>query len=259
MTTPMTAPKKPRKGAPVGASAPPPAAPQPAGLVAPPVFRPLAVALAALRPSPTNPRKTFDEAALASLAQSLRASGVAQALVVRPVGAPGGPAPRWSEKNEQFDYVAHWEVVCGERRRRAAGLAGLREVPVRAALLTDEQVLTLQLVENDQREDVRPSERAAAYGALAAAGKRAEDISAATGLPLSAVRDLVRLGKLPPWMLAAVDAGEVAYTTARWSPACRGRSRAARRPRASCSAPGGRTTSSPRTWPSSTRGRPTPS
>lgn len=189
----------------VGAPAPDlPPAPQPGGLAAaPPAFHPLTLPLRALTPSPTNPRKAFDEAGLAQLAQSIRQVGVAQPLVVRPLGE----RPR----REQGGWVGvdRWEVVAGERRYRAAGLAGLTHVPCSAAVMTDDQVLYVQLVENEQRADVLPSERAAAFAALAAAGKRAEDVSAATGLPLATVRDLIRLAKLPAWMLAAVDAGDV--------------------------------------------------
>ncbi|HYH69432.1 MAG TPA: ParB N-terminal domain-containing protein [Urbifossiella sp.] len=98
MSAPMTCTKKPARGAPVGASAPPPAAPQPAGLAAPPVYHDGLLPLRALRPSPTNLRKTFDEERLQNLAQSIRVDGLAQPIVVRPVGAPGGPAPRLGPK-----------------------------------------------------------------------------------------------------------------------------------------------------------------
>lgn len=198
---PAAADPSPAPAPPVRASAPP--APPPPALE----FRGT-VPLSRLRPSPTNPRKTFDDAALAALAASMNAQGLLQPILVRPVGGKPRLGGKW------WEGIDHFEVVAGERRFRAARLNGWAEVPVTAREMTDEDVLTVQLVENDQREDVRPSERAAAYAALAAAGKRAEDIAAATGLPLSAVRDLVRLARLPPWLLAAVDAGEVALTAA---------------------------------------------
>lgn len=214
MKPPPAKPGKPKKAAPppeVGASAPPPAAPQPAGLVAPtlpPIEYRGTLPLGRLRPSPTNPRKTFDEGPLRELAASIGSLGLLQPLLVRPVG----PAPRMGPKG--WEGVDHFEVVAGERRFRALQLNGAAEAAVTARLLSDADVAWVQLVENDQREDVRPSERAAAYAALAAAGQTAEQISAATGVPLSAVRDLVRLAKLPAWALAAVDAGTLPVSTA---------------------------------------------
>lgn len=202
---------KPKPAPAVGASAPPPAAPQPAGLVAPPLppveYRGT-LPLARLRPSPTNPRKTFDPASVAELAASIGSLGLLQPLLVRPVG----PAPKMGPRG--WEGVDHFEVIAGERRFRALQLNAAAEAAVTCWLLTDAEVAWVQLVENDQREDVRPSERAAAYAALAAAGQTAEQIAAATGVALSAVRDLVRLARLPAWLLAAVDAGEVAPTTA---------------------------------------------
>jgi ParB/RepB/Spo0J family partition protein len=87
-------------------------------------------------------------------------------------------------------------------------------VPVSVRNLSDEQVLVLQLVANDQREDVLPSEQAAAYGRLAAAGRTAEQIAAATGKGVGFVRSILRLAKLPPWALAAVDRGDLPRATA---------------------------------------------
>ena len=106
------------------------------------------LAIDQLRESPTNPRRSFDPAKLEELAQSIRAQGVLVPLIVRSVGA-----------NE-------FEVVAGARRYRAAQAAELFAVPVRIVELTDDEALTLQLVENAQREDVHPLEEAFAYRAL---------------------------------------------------------------------------------------------
>ncbi|MDQ4121703.1 MAG: ParB/RepB/Spo0J family partition protein [Acidobacteriota bacterium] len=99
-----------------------------------------------LNPSPTNPRKRLDLAALDELADSLKQHGFIQPITVRPNGSP-----------ESF------EIVCGERRYRAALKAELKEVPVIVKNLTDEQVLDLQIQENLQRQDVHPLDEALGY------------------------------------------------------------------------------------------------
>ena len=112
------------------------------------------VALDQLRPLPAQPRRHFDDVTLADLAQSIREQGLLQPLLVRPV-------------SDGF------EIVAGERRYRAAKLAGLSEVSVLVRDLTDEEARTLALVENLQREDLNPVDRADATAHLIA---RALDI-----------------------------------------------------------------------------------
>ena len=99
-----------------------------------------------LQESPTNPRRSFDEAKLHELAQSIRSQGVLVPLTVRSLD------------------IDRFEVVAGARRFRAARLAELASVPVRVVQLTDTQVLEYQLIENAIREDVHPYEEAMAYG-----------------------------------------------------------------------------------------------
>lgn len=91
--------------------------------------------VADLRPGAGQPRRTFDDASLASLAQSIQSQGVLQPLLVRPVGD-------------------RYEIIAGERRWRAAQLAGLSEVPVMIRELTDQQARVAGLIENLQREDL---------------------------------------------------------------------------------------------------------
>jgi ParB family chromosome partitioning protein len=106
------------------------------------------IAIDQLHESPTNPRRTFDTEKLQDLAQSIRAQGVLVPLIVRSVGP------------EQY------EVVAGARRLRAAQAAELFAVPVRVVELSDAEALTLQLIENAQREDVHPLEEGRAYRKL---------------------------------------------------------------------------------------------
>ncbi|WP_293911178.1 ParB/RepB/Spo0J family partition protein [Deinococcus sp.] len=107
------------------------------------------VTLDQLRPLLAQPRRHFDDVTLADLAQSIREQGLLQPLLVRPVGDV-------------------FEIVAGERRYRAAKLAGLSEVSVLVRDLTDEEARTLALVENLQREDLNPVDRADATAHLIA-------------------------------------------------------------------------------------------
>jgi ParB/RepB/Spo0J family partition protein len=102
------------------------------------------IALDLLFPSPTNPRKRFNQTKLEELAASIRTQGVLQPILVRPVG-------------EQF------EVIAGERRYRASKLAGLAEIPTFVRTLTNIQVLHAQVIENLQRDDLHPIEEAEGY------------------------------------------------------------------------------------------------
>ena len=162
-----------------------------------------------LRPCPTNPRQSVPEESVRELAASFAAVGVLQPLVVRPV-----PLTAEIEDGGKWAGLQHFEIVAGHRRWAAAQLARLPTVPVIVRWLSDEDVLLVQLIENDQREDVKPSEQAAAYSRLAATGKTAEQIGDAVGKPVGFVRGLLRLAKLPAWALAAVDEGRLPRATA---------------------------------------------
>jgi ParB/RepB/Spo0J family partition protein len=171
--------------------------------------------VAGLKPSPTNPRTTFDPAELAELTENVRRYGVLQPLLVRPVPIPGHPAPRFDGPRWDGKLVGlELEVVAGERRRRAALAAGLAEVPVVVRLLTDAEVLAIQLTEIDQSVGITVSERVRAYGRLADAGKNAEEIAATVERPVKFVRGLLRMARLPAWALAAVDRGILPRGTA---------------------------------------------
>lgn len=112
-----------------------------------PEFRLIEVGL--IEPSKTNPRKTFGKEGLKELAESLKsAGGVIEPLVVRP--HPASP-PGW------------WEIIAGERRWRAAKIAGLKTVPCMVRELDDLEVLKIQIIENLQREDLSPLEEGAGY------------------------------------------------------------------------------------------------
>lgn len=158
----------------------------------------LTLAVAALNPSPLNPRKRFDQQALADLAESLRENGMLQPVVVRPIpeGQPG--------------HGAYW-IVAGERRWRAAQLAGLKHIPVRILEhLDDAGHLRLALTENDARKDLDPVEQARAYRQLAElTGQTQAQIGQSIGRAPSTIANALRLLDLPEDVLTRISVGEL--------------------------------------------------
>ena len=151
------------------------------------------VALGELSESTTNPRKTFDEASLEELAQSIRSHGVLSPLVVRRLNG-------------------NFEIVSGARRYRAAERAGLAEIPVRLLELTDSQAQELQIIENVQRADVHPFEEAQGFQALLDREGREytiERIAARTGKAAAHVAKRLKLLGLVPTVAQAFSAGRI--------------------------------------------------
>ena len=142
--------------------------------------RVLRLGVEAIRPNPRQPRRLFDEGALRELAASIRRHGVVQPLVVR----------RRSDG---------WELVAGERRLRAARLAGLEAVPCVEAEVDERESALLALVENLQRRDLHYFEEAAAISAyLRQTGATQEEAAAELGRSASAVANKLRLLRLSP-------------------------------------------------------------
>jgi ParB/RepB/Spo0J family partition protein len=149
------------------------------------------IPMTALRESPTNPRKHFDEKALAELMASIREHGILEPLVVRP--SANGDARN--------------EIVCGARRFRAAKLLGLAEVPAILRDMTDEKVRVIQLVENGGRADLSPIEEAEAYAALEAEGMDVRAIAKTLGREPSMVARRLPLMKLGKSVKSALASG----------------------------------------------------
>ncbi len=174
------------------------------------------VRLSEIRPSPLNPRKTFADESVAALADSIAQHGLLQPLVVRPMGA-GKPA---AFDGRAWKNLSHFELLAGERRFRALTLLAESDrlpsdrVPVTVRWLSDAEALSLMIVENEQREDVRPSEQAAGYARLLAESGSVEHVAKTVSQTVAFVRQMIRLTKLPPWALVAVDAGELKRETA---------------------------------------------
>ena len=134
----------------------------------------------AISPNPYQPRRDFDAAELDSLSQSVRANGVLSPILVRPVGAE------------------RYEILAGERRWRAARLAGLNEIPALVREADDPQALELALIENLQRADLNPIEEAVGYRQLIEDhGFTQESLSQRLGKARPTVANALRLLALP--------------------------------------------------------------
>jgi ParB family transcriptional regulator, chromosome partitioning protein len=143
-----------------------------------------------ISPNPKQPRRRFDQESLASLASSLGERGVLQPVLVRP--RPGGS----------------YELVAGERRWRAAQIAGLQSIPAIVREREDAQALEAALVENMAREDLNPIEEARACAALVEElGLTREDVGRRVGRSRVAVSNLVRLLDLPDEAIELVQVG----------------------------------------------------
>ena len=146
---------------------------------APPVENPSRLPVASIDPNPLQPRTVFQPDRLEELAASIRANGIIQPLIVRRSGSS-------------------YQLVAGERRWRAAQLAGLTEVPVVVQEVADSHLLELALIENLQREDLNPMETAHAYDRLHREMHLShEEIARRTGKDRTSIVNTLRLLKLP--------------------------------------------------------------
>jgi ParB family chromosome partitioning protein len=137
------------------------------------------VAIEMIEPNPLQPRTVFQQDRLEELAQSIRANGIIQPLIVRRSGE-------------------RYELVAGERRWRASKLAGLSEVPVVVQDFAQDRLLELALIENIQREDLNPIEAAQAFDRLVREmGLSHEEIGRRTGKDRSSIANIIRLLRLP--------------------------------------------------------------
>ena len=162
----------------------------PEGSAAAPELRRLPVDLIA--PNPRQPRQTFDQEALQGLSESVRERGVIQPVLVRP--CPGGT----------------YELIAGERRWRAAQLAGLELVPAVVAPYEDRESLELALIENMAREDLNPIEEARACSLLVdELGLTREEVGKRVGRSRVAVSNLMRLLDLPDEVLDLLVEGRL--------------------------------------------------
>jgi ParB family chromosome partitioning protein len=156
---------------------------------------PSSLKLAQLQPGRYQPRTRMDEGSLYELAESIRSQGVMQPILVRPLAEAGG---------------SRYEIIAGERRFRAAKLAGLDEVPVLVKEVPDESALVMALIENIQREDLNPLEEAQGLHRLIDEFKLTHEQAAqAVGRSRSAASNLLRLLNLAPPVQQMVMAGDI--------------------------------------------------
>ena len=145
-----------------------------------------------IEPNRSQPRKEFDESALADLADSIREHGVIQPLLVRPLPTGG------------------YQLVAGERRWRASRMAGLGEVPVVIRELSDHEAMELALIENLQRQDLNPMEEALGYRSLMEEYQMTqEEVAKAIGKSRPAIANSLRLLALPQQVVDLIREGKL--------------------------------------------------
>jgi ParB family chromosome partitioning protein len=157
----------------------------------------LRLPVAQIQPNPYQPRQHFDAQRLQELADSIRQQGLVQPIVVR-------------RRPEGFQLVA------GERRLRAAQMAGLEMIPALIKKVTDQETLEFALLENLQREDLNPMEEARAYQRLQSAFHlRQQDVAQRVGKDRSTVANVLRLLQLPAAVQEDIEAGRLSMGHAR--------------------------------------------
>jgi ParB family chromosome partitioning protein len=150
-----------------------------------------------IRPGQEQPRTTFDQAKLEELAQSIQSTGVIQPLLVRPIGGL-------------------FELVAGERRWRAAQIAGLARVPAIVRDIPDDKLLELALIENIQRAELNPVEEANAYKRLIESlGLTQDEVAQRVGRDRTFVTNYLRVLKLPRDIQELIETERVSFGHAR--------------------------------------------
>jgi ParB family chromosome partitioning protein len=158
------------------------------------------IPIANLKPSPSQPRRLFNKNSINELADSIKAKGLVQPLVVR-------PSP--SDTNS-------YEIIAGERRWRAAQIAQLHEVPVVIRNFNDTEALEVAIIENVQRSDLSPIEEAAGYKRLIENhGHTQEDLSGIVGKSRSHIANIIRLLSLPQSIQDMITEGKISSGHAR--------------------------------------------
>ena len=156
------------------------------------------IPLEKLKANPNQPRKNFDKDELGELAASIKQQGIIQPII--------------AEEAEDGTYI----IIAGERRVRAARLAGLKQAPVILRKYSDEKRMVVSLIENIQRSNLNPIEEAAAYRQLMEIEKLSQDeVSAKVGKNRATVANALRLLKLPAEMQESIRKGEISAGHAR--------------------------------------------
>ncbi len=150
--------------------------------------------LSLMRPGAFQPRRDIEEEPLEELAASIKANGVLQPIVIRPLPP-------------ELRDGARYEIVAGERRWRAAKLAGLKDIPAIVREMSDREAALIALIENIQREELTSAEEARAFKRLVEEFSLThQEISELVGRSRAAVTNIMRLLELPPEIVALIDA-----------------------------------------------------
>ena len=150
-----------------------------------------------IKPNPNQPRKRFAEKEIEELARTLKTVGLIEPVVVR-------------KQDDGF------QLISGERRWRAARIAGFKKIPAVLKQVNDLQALEMGIIENIQREELNPVEEARAYSYwMEQTGQKASDLANKVGKDRTTITNLVRLLKLPEPLLARVESGEITPGQAR--------------------------------------------
>lgn len=158
------------------------------------------IPLAQISPNPDQPRKTFNEKEMNELAESIKEKGVFNPIILRSV------------QNKPYLY----EIVAGERRFRAAKLAGLSEIPALVKSLDDKNAMEIALIENVQRENLNPVEEAEGYKNLMEKCQyELADVSKLIGKSESYIRNLMRINSLPDSVKQLIKEGRISASHAR--------------------------------------------
>ena len=158
------------------------------------------IPLAQISPNPDQPRKTFNENELQELSKSIKEQGVLVPIILR------------EAKNKPYLY----EIVAGERRYRAAQMAGLSEIPALVKTLTDKNAMEIALIENVQRENLNPIEEADGYKNLMEKCQYSiTDVSKLIGKSESYIRNLMRINVLPESVKELIKQGQISASHAR--------------------------------------------
>jgi ParB family chromosome partitioning protein len=152
------------------------------------------ISIDSIDPNPYQTRRRINEAALEELAESIRASGVVQPVVLRPVAN------------------GRYQLVAGERRWHASRRAGKTTIPAVVRQISNEQAMEITIIENLQREDLNPVEQARAFERLSREfGLTQEQIAARTGKDRASIANFIRLLKLPEDVQNALEAGALSF------------------------------------------------
>ena len=158
------------------------------------------IPLVQISPNPDQPRKTFSDAELNDLAESIKEKGVLVPIILRSV------------QNKPYLY----EIVAGERRYRASQRAGLSEIPALVKTLSDKNAMEIALIENVQRENLNPIEEAEGFKNLMEKYQYSlEDLSRLIGKSVSYIRNLMRINSLPESVKDLIKEGKISASHAR--------------------------------------------